>query len=190
MLLDNKTLDAIIEGRISVVFRIWKRATVKTGGTLRTRKGLLSIEEVRQTNTTEISEFDMRQAGISEIAEIGQTDRTGDLYLIRVRFAGEDPRIAKRTDLNEPELLAIAERLRKTGEWTTEYLALISELPNTHAQILADRVGLEKLKFKARVRRLKEHGLTISLRPGYRLSPRGEKILAMLIAFRDLPQPS
>lgn len=180
MLLDNKTLDAIIEQRISAVFRIWKRPTVKTGGTLRTRKGLLSIEEVRLTNLSEVSENDLKCAGILAISEIGKSDRSGELYFIRVKFSGDDPRIAKRTDLDETELSAICTKLRQSGAWTTEYLALIDELPNTHAQILADRVGLEKLKFKARVRRLKEHGLTISLRPGYRLSPRGEKVLEML----------
>jgi hypothetical protein len=36
--------------------------------------------------------------------------------------------------------------------------------------------GLERLVFKARVRRLKALGLTISLGTGYRLSPRGEAL--------------
>ena len=36
---------------------------------------------------------------------------------------------------------------------------------------LAAAVGRERLPFKADVRRLKELGLTESLRPGYRLSP-------------------
>ena len=57
---------------------------------------------------------------------------------------------------------------------------MISVQPNIHAQILADQVGLEKLKFKAKVRKLKSFGLTESLRPGYRLSPRGERVLEML----------
>ena len=44
-------------------------------------------------------------------------------------------------------------------------------------QELAASFGLEKRVFKPRVRRLKELGLTISLSPGYRLSPRGEALL-------------
>ena len=43
---------------------------------------------------------------------------------------------------------------------------------------LAPELGLERLPFKARVRRLKELGLTESLERGYRLSPRGAAYLA------------
>lgn len=63
---------------------------------------------------------------------------------------------------------------------------MIHDQPNTHAQILADSAGLEKLKFKAKVRRLKTLGLTESLRPGYKLSPRGEKVLKMLTSRHHL----
>lgn len=42
---------------------------------------------------------------------------------------------------------------------------------------LAGRVGLERLDFKERVRKLKALGLTLSLDVGYRLSPRGEAFL-------------
>ena len=43
-------------------------------------------------------------------------------------------------------------------------------------------MGLERVVFKRRVRRLKELGLTESLEVGYRLSPRGEVLLAALDA--------
>ena len=49
--------------------------------------------------------------------------------------------------------------------------------PEVRADELAASFGLEKRVFKPRVRRLKELGLTISLSPGYRLSPRGEAFL-------------
>jgi ribosomal protein S19E (S16A) len=39
---------------------------------------------------------------------------------------------------------------------------------------------MEKLRFKARVRQLKELGLTESLEVGYRLSPRGRALLRRL----------
>ena len=45
-------------------------------------------------------------------------------------------------------------------------------------------VGMEKLSFKTRVRRLKQHGLSESLETGYRLSPRGEALLHYLGAER------
>ena len=45
---------------------------------------------------------------------------------------------------------------------------------------LAASVGREKLPFKRDVRKLKELGLTESLRVGYRLSPRGKALLERL----------
>jgi hypothetical protein len=48
------------------------------------------------------------------------------------------------------------------------------------ASILAEGQGMDVLAFKRRVRQLKELGLTESLRPGYRLSPRGEALLRAL----------
>lgn len=180
MLLDNKTLDAIIERRISVVFRVWKRPTVKKGGTLKTRKGVLAIENVEIVERSQLTADDLRSAGFSSADEIGQFDRTGEFYRITLSYIGEDPRIAKRLDTNAESLTEVCDKLRKTGDWTHLYLKMIAARPNIHAQILADSVGLEKPKFKARVRRLKELGLTESLRPGYKLSPRGKKVLEML----------
>ena len=60
------------------------------------------------------------------------------------------------------------------------YLQMIHDQPNTHASILAEQIGLTIPTFKPWVRKLKALGLTESLRPGYRLSPRGEKVLAAL----------
>jgi hypothetical protein len=48
------------------------------------------------------------------------------------------------------------------------------------AEDLAADMGREKMPFKRDVRKLKELGLTESLSPGYRLSPRGEALLKAL----------
>lgn len=180
MLLNNKTLDAIIAGEISVVFRVWKRPTVKTGGTLKTRKGVLDIISVEMIDREEVSAKDLKNAGLGSREELCEIDREGDFYKITVAYKGEDPRIALRENLDKKELAKVCEKLRSMGDWTAEYLQMISDQPNVHAQILADSVSLEKLKFKAKVRRLKTLGLTESLRPGYKLSPRGEKVLKLL----------
>ena len=45
---------------------------------------------------------------------------------------------------------------------------------------LAAMMGVDRPRFKQRVRRLKALGLTESLEVGYRLSPRGEAVLARL----------
>jgi hypothetical protein len=78
---------------------------------------------------------------------------------------------------------AIAKRLArmdagKRGPWTRRTLELIRDNPETRAGDLAAREGMEKLPWKADVRRLKELGLTESLPVGYRLSPRGRAYLS------------
>jgi len=52
--------------------------------------------------------------------------------------------------------------------------------PAPRRRDLALRFGREKRLFKTDVRKLKELGLTESLRPGYRLSPRGRSFLKRL----------
>ena len=81
------------------------------------------------------------------------------------------------------ELAAELERIdraTKRGPWTIATLRLIGDRPEVAAADLAAAVGRERLPFKADVRRLKELGLTESLRPGYRLSPRGAGLLDYL----------
>ena len=58
-----------------------------------------------------------------------------------------------------------------------ETLALIASRPEVRAEDLAAMVGREKPPFKLDVRKLKNLGLTESLRVGYRLSPRGRSYL-------------
>jgi DNA-binding Lrp family transcriptional regulator len=43
---------------------------------------------------------------------------------------------------------------------------------------LAEQLGFEKPWLKLQIRKLKELGLTESLSPGYRLSPRGHRLLS------------
>ncbi len=50
---------------------------------------------------------------------------------------------------------------------------------------LAASSGWETRTFKEHVRRLRKLGLTLSLRAGYRLSPRGEQMLDLL--YRKAP---
>ena len=64
--------------------------------------------------------------------------------------------------------------------WTTAYLRLIADQPAVVARRLASSIKIDVATFKRRVRRLKELGLTESLEVGYRLSPRGEALLASI----------
>ena len=186
MLLDNPTLQGIVDGRIKVVFRTWRKPTVKTGGTLRTRMGVLAIEAVEPITPRRISAQDVQLSGFADRAALLRSfeGRDGELYRIRVGLAGEDPRIALRKQvLNKSERVAMHKRLQRMdsasgqGPWTHQYLELIEARPAQRAPELAEMMGLETKPFKQRVRRLKELGLTESLKVGYRLSPRGVSYL-------------
>jgi hypothetical protein len=183
MLLDKQTSDGIAEGRIRVVFRTWKKPSVKSGGTLRTRIGVLAIEAVEPITPRQISTRDVADAGFASRSELLSEleGRSGTLYRIRVRLAGADPRIALRQTLpSAAELAELRTRLQRMGAWTREYLELIRTRPAQRAPELAQLMGLETAPFKQRVRKLKELGLTESLEVGYRLSPRG-------LAYLDAP---
>jgi hypothetical protein len=69
-------------------------------------------------------------------------------------------------------------------------LRAIAANPERRAVELAAEFGRPRLPFKVDVRKLKELGLTESLPIGYRLSPRGEAVLAHLAGRRtQRPRP-
>jgi hypothetical protein len=190
MLIKNAILEKIKNGEITMLFRRWKRAGVKAGGTQMTQMGVVGIDSVDVLTERKITEADARAAGFENkkalLADL--YDRDEDIYRIGVRWIGEDPRKELRTNdkLSKDELEEIIAKLRKLntgsqrGNWTQAYLQMIHDQPNTHAQILAESIGLTIPTFKPWVRKLKALGLTESLRPGYRLSPRGQKVLDAL----------
>lgn len=190
MLLKHEILKRIANGDVTLVFRRWKRPTVKAGGELKTMVGVLAIDEVQATSLASITVDDARCAGFDTKTELTKTlaGRPGKVYRIAVRFAGADPRLSLRTkpitsDAEMQELAAQLERMdaaSRDGAWTLQYLQLIAEQPETLAADMAASIGSTKKRFKPRVRKLKELGLTISHKPGYRLSRRGESYLSRL----------
>jgi hypothetical protein len=47
MLLKNKTIEGIKTGKITIIFRRWKKAGVKKGGTQMTQLGVVGIDDVK-----------------------------------------------------------------------------------------------------------------------------------------------
>jgi hypothetical protein len=186
MLFNRRALDGIAAGEIDLAFRRWRRPTVKAGGTLRTRAGVLAIDAVEPTSERRISAEDARRAGFATRGEqLASLRPEGRLYRIEFRRIGEDPRAAlrRRARIGADERAELDERLarmdRSRGEpWTRRVLELIAERPETLAADLAASIGMEKAPFKRDIRKLKELGLTESLAVGYRLSPRGRAYLA------------
>jgi hypothetical protein len=189
MLIRREILERIKAGEITLQFRRWRRRTVKPGGTLKTRVGVLRIGAIAPVRPEEVTDADARAAGFAGAADFRawlDTMKPGELDRIEVSYLGEDPRARLRdsSDLSEPELAEIADRLdeldrrAEIGAWTGRAMDLIARHPGRLAEALAGEMGLAKHPFKARIRKLKELGLTESLEVGYRLSPRGERVRA------------
>jgi hypothetical protein len=189
MLFRQDALEGIRDGRITLAYRRWRRPTVKTGGTLMLPIGQLQITEVRQIGEDDITDEDVMRAGYTSRAALQAelASRTeGTLYRIALGPLGADPRIALRlrNALSEAELAALRGKLAKLdasapgGPWTQRVLELIRAKPAVRAGDLCNEVQMERLPFKANVRKLKALGLTESLEVGYRLSPRGEAVLS------------
>ncbi len=191
MLFPLRVLDAIRDGRVDLAFRRWERARVRPGGRQRTAIGVLEVESVEVVERSSLGDDEARRAGFESredlLAMLDERGR-GEIHRIELRYAGADPRVELRAkaDLSESELGEIARKLDRMdeashhGPWTRAVLELIANKPEVRAEELAAEMGREKLPFKRDVRKLKELGLTESLNPGYRLSPRGKTVLKQI----------
>ncbi len=191
MIFERRFLEGIRAGTITLAFRRWRRPTVKAGGTLLTAVGQLSIDAVDRIRPDQISDDDARRAGYSGredlFVELNRRGE-GDLYRIVLGRLVPDPRVALRERPAEGlEQADLQDRLRRLdmkapdGPWTRRTLELIGAHPGVRAADLCGLMGQEKDAFKVNVRKLKSLGLTESLETGYRLSPRGEALLAALV---------
>jgi hypothetical protein len=190
MLIKDEIIEEIKAGKITVLFRRWNRPGAKAGGTQMTQGGVIGIDTVEVVTEDAITEMDALEAGYPSKDDllVHLNYRDDPIYRMRVYFAGDDPREALREndDLSDSELNEIVAKLRKLdknskrGDWTQSYLQVIHDMPNTYSGLLADYLGLDIPSFKPWVRKLKALGLTESLHPGYKLSPRGERVLEAL----------
>ena len=188
MLFRQNVLDGIRDGTITLAFRRWRRPSVRSGGTLLTAAGQLSITSVDEVALPGISEADARRAGYTSrealLAELRARDE-GKVYRIELGALRVDPRVALRqsASLSETECDEIARRLNRLdersshGPWTRQTLDLIRSRPGVRAGDLCRLVGVDLPPFKLNVRKLKTLGLTESLEVGYRLSPRGTSFM-------------
>jgi hypothetical protein len=187
VLIRQSVLAQIRDGAVTQQFRRWSRPTVKAGGTLTTAIGVLAIDAVEPVSPEALTAADAEAAGYTSVERLlADTRPEGTLYRVRLRLAGDDPRIALRNDstLDDADLADLTRRLERLdrasahGPWTAATLRLIADHPAVRAGDLADRMTRERLAFKADVRKLKALGLTESLDTGYRISPRGAAYLA------------
>src|SRR6476620_474517 len=118
MLIKNAVLDEIKAGRITLMFRRWKKCGVKAGGTQMTQRGVIGIDAVDVVEESKITAKDAKLAGFTSRKELldqlyGRDGEECRLYRLKVRYIGEDPRKSLRlnTDLSDKELSEIIEKL-------------------------------------------------------------------------------
>jgi len=190
MLFRQQFLEGIRDGRVTLAFRRWQRPSVLPNSTQLTAIGELTINNITPTTEEEISNDDAKHAGYETrealLKELNSRP-TGTLYRIELGELRSDPRIALReTDSFDggelEELLKKLKRLDKHAAtpWTQKALEVLDARPAVRAGDICGSLGQEKEAFKLNVRKLKNLGLTESLGTGYRLSPRGEAVLAAL----------
>jgi len=190
MLFRQDVLQGIVEGRVTLAFRRWRRAPPADGATLRSPAGVIRLDRVTVIDDGDITPSDVRRTGLS-VAEL-RTSIAGEGTLLRIELhlSGGDPRVALRERRPaRAETKTIVARLTKIDAasitpWTTRYLQLIADQPAIVSRVLAPQVHADVPRFKRRVRQLKELGLTESLEVGYRLSPRGRAVLERLVGDR------
>ena len=193
MLIKDEVVEKIRTGEITVLFRRWSRPGAKAGGTQMTQGGVVGIDSVAVIDEADITDEDARGAGYADRADLIEhlNYREDPIYRIGVRWVGEDPRIAMRDSLDDSDIAEIIakldkmDRTSKRGPWTRSYLEVIRDMPATYSGLLANYLGISQADFKPWVRKLKALGLTESLEVGYRLSPRGEKVLTALQELRQ-----
>jgi len=190
MLFRPATLRGIADGSVTRVYRRWDRPRVRPGGRQRTPVGVIAFDAVEPVERDDLAEGDAQAAGLTGLDELlALVDRrpSGTIYRVDLRLAGPDPRVTLRESVPAPgqvdEIARRLERLDRSsrhGPWTLQVLQAIADQPGVRAADLAAVLGRERAPFKLDVRKLKELGLTESLRPGYRISPRGRAILEAL----------
>jgi hypothetical protein len=180
---------AIADGSLTLTFRRWTRPQVVAGRRYRTAAGMLEVEAIDEVAPAAITDADAARAGYpSAVALLAGLPGAPDAPVYRIRFHGvaePDPRdtLAAADALGPGDVAELDRRLERldrassSGPWTMAVLRVIVERPGVRAPDLAASFGRETLPFKLDVRKLKALGLTLSLRVGYRLSPRGEAYL-------------
>ena len=93
MLLKLEVLEAIKRGDITLQFRRWTRPTVKPGGTLKTKVGLLRIGRIDDLSPEDVTEADAKRAGFRDLGEFRHwldTMKQGPLFQrIEASYAGD-----------------------------------------------------------------------------------------------------
>ena len=195
LLFEQRLQTGLADGSIRVAFRRWKRPQVVPGRQYRSPIGMIDVKSVTIVDG-DISADDAVAAGYASVPDLlddlkGPPDAS--LYRLELRCStAADPRrvLAEDASLDAIQVAELQRRLARLDSiegrpWTVATLEAIEATPGKRAGDLYVPLGWSELAdFKLHVRKLKALGLTLSLRIGYSLSPRGE---AFLRGLRNRP---
>lgn len=93
MLLKRELLEEIVAGKVDLVFRRWNRPSVKAGGTLKTKVGLLQIGAIDDMDPADVTEADAKRAGFEDVPAFRKwldTMKQGELFQrIEISYLGD-----------------------------------------------------------------------------------------------------
>ena len=93
MLLKRDLLEDIKAGKVDLIFRRWNRPTVREGGTLKTKVGLLAIKSITDMSPDAVTDAEAQRAGFKDVADFCRwldTMKQGELFQrIEVGYLGE-----------------------------------------------------------------------------------------------------
>ncbi|WP_193335412.1 ASCH domain-containing protein [Devosia beringensis] len=93
MLLKAELLEQIKAGKVDLIFRRWSRPTVKAGGTLKTKVGLLAIKAITDMAPEDVTAAEAQRAGFADVTAFRKwldTMKPGHLFQrIEVGYLGD-----------------------------------------------------------------------------------------------------
>jgi len=194
MLFKAELHERIRSGGIRCTVRIWHRPRARLGGRYSLPGGVVVVDEIRETDLDSITPALARRCGFASLADLLKTAQHGTgerVFVIDFHF---EAAAAASKPVNEPcaaeELASLVTRLdamdrrSRIGAWTLATLRAIEARPGVLAAKLARSLGRPRDELKRDVRKLKKLGLTASSEIGYRLTPKGEALLASLSVGR------
>ena len=191
MLFQRRFHEGIRSGEIRCTVRIWQRPHVKVGGRYGLAGGAIVVDRMHEARLDDITAALAQRCGFPSLVDLLKTAKHGPgerVFVIDFHYDGKasaGPRPETGT-VSAEELATLVQRLEamdrrsKIGAWTLATLRAIEARPGVLAAKLARALGRPRDEFKRDVRKLKNLGLTSSLEIGYRLTPKGEALLAGL----------
>ena len=122
VLFEKRFHEGLIDGSITLTFRLWSRPQAKAGGRYRTAAGMLDVVSVEKVAVASITDIDAQRAGFGSrerlaayVAKKSRHDLGPDeeIYRVQLSYGGplEDTYQAHEADLSDDDVAEIAQHL-------------------------------------------------------------------------------